>query len=156
MMEDIGPRKASPGLRLRTLGSLMIVIALCGLAFAAARPRPEARSGPAFPAPRALPIPTAGPILIAGLDDRFVHPAPRGLDDRFVVAARAGLDDGIIVDPGRMTGRIGASVQRGPRMTPVPAPGLRVIPLPGPMAPPPYPVPLPGAPFRRPGPPSGR
>ena len=155
MMDDIGPRKASPGPRLRlprTLAQLMTLVALCGLAFAAARPRPEARP---FPLARAVPFPAAVPILVAGLDDRFVHPAPRGLDDRFIVAAPEGLDDGIIVDPGRMSGRLGATAARGPRVSPTPAPGMRVIPLPAPMWPQnPYLVPPPGVPFRRPGPPS--
>jgi hypothetical protein len=97
--------KSPPGLRIgrpRTIGQLMVVVALSGLAFTAlapryAPPRPARRT---LRAVRAVPIQawvTPGPAAPTSIDERFVHPAAEGIDPKFVVQAPSGIDDGMVV-----------------------------------------------------------
>jgi hypothetical protein len=99
--------KSPPGFRIgrpRTIGQLMVVVALSGLAFTALVPR-YAPPRPARRTLRAVPIQawvTPGPVASMSIDDRFVYPAPEGIDPKFVVQAPVGIDDGMIVPAERL------------------------------------------------------
>jgi hypothetical protein len=119
--------KSPPGFRIgrpRTIGQLMVVVALSGLAFTALVPRhaPPRTVRRTF---RAVPVQawvTPGPAA-SSIDDRFVHPAPEGIDPKFVVQAPSGIDDGMIVPAERLWK---GSVRRAR-----PVPGLFAAPVPG-------------------------
>jgi len=88
----------------RSLGQLMTVVALSGLAVSAFAPRgglgvppPRARRFMAAPAARTWAVPN-DPALPAA--DPIIFAAPAGIDDRMVVAAPPGIDDRMVVAPG--------------------------------------------------------
>lgn len=97
------PRKFRP-FPPRSLGQLMTVVALSGLAVSSLVPRggpgvsaPRARWFMAAPGARTRVVPPYATLPAA---DPMVFPAPAGIDDRMVVAAPSGIDDRMIVAPG--------------------------------------------------------
>ena len=96
----------------RSLGRLMTLVALSGLAFAALAPRPGAGTArPNVPGPFRLRFaPPANPTYsVEALpfpDERMVSPAPEGIDDRIVFRAPEGIDDGMIVPVERLSPRV--------------------------------------------------
>lgn len=126
---------------IRSIGSLMIVIALSGLMLRALPIPPRRPRPPAWKvAPRlAVPIVVQGPVRtprarVAQPPDRFVIVAPAEIDPEMVVRAREDIDPEMVFNP--ETGRRGA--------TPIsPAPAVN------PYFPGPIPIPAPGEPRPR-------
>jgi hypothetical protein len=91
---------------IRSIGQLMVVVALSGLAMAVLPERPGTRSLPPGlrpPAVRAVQV--IPPAQTPRVPDRFVREAPAGIDDAMIVTARQGVDDAMIVNPARLRGR---------------------------------------------------
>lgn len=87
----------------RSLGRLMILIALLGLALGVYSER--VRPGPApFPARLVAFLPPRTPPTraLTRLQDPSVLVARQGIDDAMIHTARRGIDDAMIVNPGRM------------------------------------------------------
>jgi hypothetical protein len=93
---------------IRSIGALMVVLTLSGLAVLAAAPPPRAR-GPV----------TARQVLTVQPHDQFMIVAPPELDAAMVVRARADLDAEMVVNP-EMQRRGSAPIR------PAPGPGLSV------------------------------
>ena len=98
--------KSTPWYRaFSSLGRLMTVVALSGLALAAfsrddrpKTPMPGQRNLP--PGQRAPGFRQQSPVPSAV--DRFIIVAPPGIDDAMIVPARVGIDEAMIVSPGRI------------------------------------------------------
>jgi hypothetical protein len=131
----------------RTIGRLMGLVALSGLALAAyterSRPQPPPRGRirfvprqvlqPVQPAQPQTPVQRAQPTLPR---DRSLIPARPGIDEAMIVTARAGIDDAMIVSPGRMHGQSIVDPLQSPSPTPAePNPGPVVPWQPGPSGP---------------------
>jgi hypothetical protein len=90
---------------IRSIGQLMVVVALSGLAMAVLpdRQRPMRLAPGIRPAAvRAVQvIPQAQAPRAA---DTFIREARPGIDDAMIVTARGGIDDAMIVSPGRLRG----------------------------------------------------
>jgi hypothetical protein len=88
---------------IRSIGQLMVVVALSGLAMAVLpdrhRPMPLAL-GIRPAAVRAVQVIPRGQIPRAA--DPFVREARPGIDDAMIVTARPGIDDAMIISPGRL------------------------------------------------------
>jgi hypothetical protein len=121
--------------RIRSIGQLMIVIALIGLALSAVplRTRPPARGVLKFKGMRGRPATLPGsigrlPAEVRQARDRFVIVAPAEIDPGMVVWADPDLDAEMVFNP--ETGRRGTSPgDPAPRDRPVePAPRLWTLP----------------------------
>jgi hypothetical protein len=90
---------------IRSIGQLMVMVALSGLALAVLperhRPMPMAL-GIRPPAVRAVQV--VPPVRVPRPLDPSVHEARPGIDDAMIVTARQGIDDAMIVNPGRFRG----------------------------------------------------
>jgi hypothetical protein len=126
---------------IRSIGSLMIVVALSGLMLRALPIAPKRPGPPAWRvAPRAaVPVLVQGPVqtppaAVARPPDRFVIVAPAEIDPEMVLRAREDIDPEMVFNPD--AGR------RGPIPT-APVPGVN------PYLPVPVPAPAPGEPRPR-------
>jgi hypothetical protein len=94
---------------IRSIGQLMVVVALSGLAMAVLpdrhRPMPLA-PGTRPGAVRAVQVVPRVQVPRARAVDPFLHEARPGIDDAMIVTARPGIDDAMIVGPGRMRGAL--------------------------------------------------
>lgn len=101
----------------RTLGQIMVLVALSALGITAILPRPvpPPKTPPKgfriWRAPRALPVPLpqAPPFPQA---DRFLHVAPTAIDEAILVEAPRGIDEAMIVDPAEGRGARSGVVRR--------------------------------------------
>jgi hypothetical protein len=90
---------------IRSIGQLMVVVALSGLAMAVLPERPRTRSlPPGLRPPVVRAVQVIPPVQTPRVSDRFVREAPAGIDDAMIVTARQGIDDAMIVGPGRLRG----------------------------------------------------
>jgi len=110
---------------IRSIGQLMIVVALSGLAMAVLPDRPRPMSlAPGIRPTAVRAVQVLPPVQAPRVPDRFVREAPGGIDDAMIVTARPGIDDAMIVNPSRLRGR---------PVTPEPAPdesgSAKVLPL---------------------------
>jgi len=103
---EFQPKSRSRSWPIRSIGQLMVVVALSGLAMAAlpgrSRPRPLT-FGARPPAVRAVQV--IPQVQAPQVPDPFVREAPGGIDDAMIVTARQGIDDAMIVGPSRLRGR---------------------------------------------------
>src|SRR4029079_17708162 len=90
----------------RSIGQLMVVVALSGLAMAVLPDRSRPLSlAPAITPPAVRAVQVIPPMQAPRVPDRFVREAPGGIDDAMIVTARQGIDDAMIVGPSRLRGR---------------------------------------------------
>ena len=90
----------------RTIGQIMVLVAVSGLGFTALAPR-NAMPQPGWKTfrARATTVPmwvTPAPGSVASIDKAMVHPAPEAIDPGFIALAPDGIDDGMIVSPDRL------------------------------------------------------
>lgn len=90
---------------IHSIGQIMVVVALSGLALAVLPDRSRLTSRPPGIRPRVVrAVQVISPGQTPSSPDRFVHKAPAGIDDAMVVTARDGIDDAMIVSPARLRG----------------------------------------------------
>ena len=91
---------------IRSIGQLMVVVALSGLAMAVLPDRSRPMSlAPGIRPPAVRAVQVIPPVQTPRVPDRFVREAPGGIDDAMIVTARPGIDDAMIVNPSRLRGR---------------------------------------------------
>ena len=114
---EVGSKRKGPWWAPRTLGRLMTVIALSGLAMAGYAHRTRRPATAPLYRVRFLPPGVSQGIPVPRPMDPSILVAPPGIDDAMIVTARSGIDDAMIIHPGRWAG--------------TPAPATPVLPLPG-------------------------
>jgi hypothetical protein len=90
---------------IRSIGQLMVVVALSGLAMAVLpdRHRPM-RLAPGIRPAAVRSVQVIPRVQVPRSADPFIREARRGIDDAMIATARRGIDDGMIVSPGRLRG----------------------------------------------------
>ena len=92
----------------RSIGSLMIVVAACGIVLTVFAVRSRKQATMKWPQVRPRPLLTLAQLraqnppanaLMEQLPDRFVTMADPSIDPRMVVAAPAGIDDAMVFNP---------------------------------------------------------
>ena len=124
--DDFGP-KAQPWVwPVRSIGRLLIVVAVCGAALSVmAGTGKQKRNVRHFPARLQRPVPAPQTkALVARARDPFVVVAASEIDAKMVVAAPAGIDEAMVFNP--HTGqRQSAQVAPGPGSSLMPLPGTQ-------------------------------